>query len=51
MPSSCQKILNQLGIEKKTGDLRLEADGIWGSFDGNTKTGERKILFPRIEDK
>lgn len=51
MPSSCQKILNQLGIEKKTGDIRLEVDGIWGSFDGNTKTGEREILFPRIENK
>jgi methionyl-tRNA synthetase len=51
MPSSCQKILNQLGIVKNTGDLRLEVDGIWGSFDGNTKTGEREILFPRIENK
>ena len=51
MPSSCQKILNQLGIEKNTGDLRLEVDGVWGSFEGNTKTGEREILFPRIENK
>lgn len=51
MPSSCQKILDQLGIEKKAGDMRLEEDGIWGSFEGNTKTGEREILFPRIEDK
>ncbi len=51
MPSSCQKILNQLGIEKNTGDLRLEVDGIWGSFDGNKKTGEREILFPRIENR
>jgi methionyl-tRNA synthetase len=51
MPSSCQRILDQLGIEKKTGDLRLEVDGIWGSFEGNTKTGEREILFPRIENK
>ena len=50
MPSSCQKILDQLGIEKKAGDMRLEEDGIWGSFKGNTKTGERVILFPRIED-
>jgi methionyl-tRNA synthetase len=51
MPSSCQKILNQLGIEKNIEDLRLEVDGIWGSFEGNTKTGEREILFPRIENK
>jgi len=51
MPSSCQKIFKQLGIEKNTGDMRLEVDGIWGSFDGNTKTGEREILFPRIENK
>ncbi len=51
MPASCQKIFNQLGIEKKTGDIRLEADGAWGSFEGNTKTGKREILFPRIENK
>jgi len=51
MPSSCQKIFKQLGIEKNTGDMRLEVDGIWASFDGNTKTGEREILFPRIENK
>ena len=50
MPSSCQKILDQLGIDKKTGDMRLEEDGIWGSYEGNTKTGERVILFPRIEN-
>ena len=51
MPSSCQKIFKQLGIEKNIGDIRMEADGNWGSFDGNTKTGEREILFPRIENK
>jgi methionyl-tRNA synthetase len=51
MPASCQKIFNQLGIEKKTGDIRLEEDGVWGSFEGNTKTGKREILFPRIENK
>jgi len=51
MPASCQKIFNQLGIEKKTGDIRLEVDGTWGSFEGNTKTGKREILFPRIENK
>ncbi len=50
MPSSCQKILDQLGIDKKIGDMRLEEDGIWGSYEGNTKTGERVILFPRIEN-
>jgi len=49
MPSTCQKILTQLGINKKVDDIKMDIDGIWGSFEGNTKTGEREILFPRIE--
>ena len=31
-------------------DLSLDKDGIWGSFEGSTKIGEREILFPRIDD-
>jgi methionyl-tRNA synthetase len=51
MPSACQRILTQLGIDKKVDDMRMDIDGVWGSFEGNTKTGEREILFPRIEVK
>jgi methionyl-tRNA synthetase len=51
MPSTCQKIMTQLGISAKVGDMSLDADGAWGGFEGNTKIGEREILFPRIDDK
>ena len=51
MPSTCQKIMVQLGITKSTDDVRIDKDGAWGSFEGSTKIGEREILFPRIEDK
>ena len=51
MPAICQRILSQLGIDKKVDDIIMSADGVWGSFKGNTKTGEREILFPRIEVK
>ena len=51
MPSTCQKIMTQLGIAADIDDMRMESDGIWGRFEGNTKIGEREILFPRIEDK
>lgn len=51
MPSTCQRILTQLGINKKVDDMKMDIDGVWGSFEGNTKIGEREILFPRIEVK
>jgi len=51
MPSTCQRILTQLGINKKVDDMKMDVDGAWGSFEGNTKIGEREILFPRIEVK
>ena len=51
MPSTCQKIMVQLGITSSIDDMSLDADGNWGSFEGSTKIGERQILFPRIDDK
>jgi methionyl-tRNA synthetase len=51
IPGSCQNIMDQLGIDKKVGDLRMDVDGKWGSFAGGTNIGERKILFPRIEEE
>jgi hypothetical protein len=32
-------------------DMRIDRDGTWGNFEGGTRIGERKILFPRIDDK
>jgi methionyl-tRNA synthetase len=51
IPGSCQNIMDQLGIGKKVDDLRMDIDGKWGSFEGGTNIGERKILFPRIEEE
>jgi len=51
MPSTCQKIFTQLGIDKKIDDINIDIDGVWGKFGGGVKTGEREILFPRIEEK
>jgi len=48
MPSTCQKIFNQLGINKRIEDVLLSEDGEWGKFEGGSKTGSREILFPRI---
>lgn len=51
MPSACQEIMTQLGITRDVNEMRIEEDGKWGNFEGNTRIGERKILFPRIDDK
>ncbi len=51
IPGSCQNIMDQLGIAKKVDDLRMDVGGKWGSFKGSTNIGERKILFPRIEEE
>ncbi|MCL5072914.1 MAG: methionine--tRNA ligase [Actinobacteria bacterium] len=50
MPSACQKIFRQLGIDKNIQELSFEADGRWGAFTGGTRVGKREILFPRIEE-
>jgi len=49
MPSSCQKIFNQLGINKNIEQVLIEEDGEWGKFEGGTRTGKREILFPRMD--
>jgi len=51
MPSACQEMMTQLGITADVEDMRIDRDGNWGSFEGRTRIGERKILFPRIDDK
>jgi methionyl-tRNA synthetase len=50
MPSTCQRIFGQLGIDKNIEEMSFEADGMWGSFAGGTTIGKREILFPRIEE-
>ena len=52
MPAAAMKALGQLGIKKDLGKESLIAEyGNWGDFEGNTKTGKREILFPRIENE
>ncbi len=51
MPWVCQKIFDQLGIEKKLDDITIEEYSNWGDFTGGTRIGKREILFPRIEDE
>ncbi len=50
MPSACQKIFSQLGINKNISGVLIEEDGVWGKFEGGTKIGRREILFPRINE-
>jgi len=50
MPSTCQKIFSQLGINKDINEVMFNIDGNWGEFNGGTKTGSREILFPRIDE-
>lgn len=48
MPNTPQKIQKQLGISK--GELTTwESVQTWGELPAGTTTGERKIIFPRIE--
>jgi len=51
MPTVSRRIFSQLGIDKDPGDILLEDYGVWGAFEGNTRTGRREILFPRIENE
>jgi len=50
IPLTSSKILKQLGLEKDIRGLRLKGDCEWGSYKGGTKTGQRDILFPRLEE-
>ncbi len=50
MPSICQKVFSQLGINKSIEEILIEEDGVWGKFEGGTKIGTREILFPRMDE-
>ena len=49
MPSTSAKMLERLGVEKKTADLRLAEDTVWGSLKEGTRVIKGESLFPRVE--
>jgi len=49
MPSTSVKILERLGIVKKTSDLRLAEDTSWGALQEGAKVLKGESLFPRVE--
>ena len=51
MPESADKILGQLGYEKKGGEFRLEELRRWGSDKPAGPVTRAPALFPRIEGK
>src|SRR3972149_1071890 len=50
MPSTCQKIFSQLGINPDISELTIENEGVWGRYDGETVIGQREIIFPRLDE-
>ena len=51
MPESAEKIQDQLGIEKKGRDLRLEDLRVWGHEKSVRPMTKAQALFPRVETK
>jgi len=49
MPSSCQKMWTQLGIEGDLWERRLEEDGKWGGLKPGKKVVKPTPLFPRMD--
>ncbi|HYA40008.1 MAG TPA: methionine--tRNA ligase [Syntrophobacteraceae bacterium] len=49
MPSTSAKMLERLGVVKKTADLRLAEDTVWGSLKEGTRVIKGESLFPRVE--
>src|SRR3972149_2788707 len=50
MPSTCQKIFSQLGVNKDINKVMVNIDGSWGEFNGGTVIGQREIIFPRLDE-
>lgn len=50
MPSTCQKIFSQLGINTDINEVSIEEEGVWGRYAGGTEVGQREILFPRLDE-
>ncbi len=51
MPAMSRKVFRQIGIDLNPDEAILDEYGNWGDFAGNTRTGVREILFPRIENE
>ena len=49
MPSTAEKIWQQLNMPEKFADIRLGDIKTWGKTPANLKIGEAQQLFPRIE--
>ena len=49
MPGTCEKMLERLGIVKKTADLRLAEDARWGTLEEGAQVSKGEALFPRVE--
>ena len=49
MPSTAEKIWQQLNMPEKFADIRLDDIKTWGKTPANLKIGEAQQLFPRIE--
>ncbi|MDR3554454.1 MAG: methionine--tRNA ligase [Syntrophobacteraceae bacterium] len=49
MPATSSQMLQRLGLETRSADLRLESDGAWGTLVGGTKVFKGESLFPRVE--
>ena len=51
MPSASKELLDRLGFNVDSSELRLERHATWGNLLPDTATRRGKSLFPRIEKK
>jgi methionyl-tRNA synthetase len=51
MPATAEKMLERLSVPKRTGDLRLGVDAVWGALPEGAPVRKGEALFPRIETK
>src|SRR5208337_3646157 len=49
MPATSGKMLERLGIVKRTAELRLAEDARWGTLEEGALVSKGEALFPRVE--
>lgn len=49
MPSTSEKMLERLGIEKKAEELKIDVDARWGTLKEGATVLKGESLFPRVE--